>query len=77
MQFATFSDEVNPAIASEPTASLDQIRACLGIDRETFRDLVGDRYWRNAVIYWSDLVLSLAIGYGAFALLPVRKTFFS
>jgi fatty acid desaturase len=75
MPFATVSDEVDPVTVSDPTVSFDQIRACLGIDRETLRDLVGDLYRHSAVVYWSDLVLSLAIGYGAFALLPMRNPF--
>lgn len=75
MPFATLSDQVEPSTTSEPTASFDQIRACLGIDRDTLRDLVGDLYRHRAVVYWSDLVLSLAIGYGAFALFPLRNPF--
>jgi fatty acid desaturase len=67
------NDEDGPAKASGPTASFDQIRACLGIDRNTLRELVGDLYQHRAVVYWSDLVLSLAIGYGAFALFPLRN----
>ena len=49
----------------------DQIRACLGIDRETLRALVRDLYQPNTAIYWSDLILSLTVGYGAFALFPL------
>jgi fatty acid desaturase len=67
------NDQVKPATPSASIAPFDQIRACLGVDRKMLRDLVGDLYRPSAVIYWSDLILSLTIGYGAFALFPLRN----
>ena len=69
MPLALLNDEVEPA--DGPAMPSDQIRACLGIDRQTLRGLVGDLYRPSAVIYWSDLTLSLTIAYGAFALFPL------
>ncbi len=71
MPFATLSDECAPAAVGAPIAAVDQIRACLGIDRDALRDLLGDLYRHKAMVYWSDLVLSFTVGYGAFALFPV------
>jgi fatty acid desaturase len=71
MPLALPNDEVEPASGS--ATPLDPIRACLGIERATLRDLVGDLYRPSAAIYWSDLILSLTIGYGAFGLFPLRN----
>jgi fatty acid desaturase len=57
-----------------PVSPIDQIRACLGIDRDMLRELLGDLHRHKAAVYWADLILSLMIGYGAFALFPVGNS---
>jgi fatty acid desaturase len=51
----------------------DPIHACLGIDRAALLALTADLHGHKAWIYWVDLSASLATGYGAFALLPLRQ----
>ena len=55
----------------EVVRSVDPTRACLGIDRDALRDLMADLYRPKQAIYWLDLLASVAMGYAAFALLPV------
>ncbi len=72
MSVALDDDNKGASARSEANGSVDPTQACLGIDRNALRDLVADLYRPKQVIYWVDFLLSAAVGYAAFALLPVR-----
>ena len=73
MSVATDGDRIWSATESEAIPTLDPIQACLGIDRDALRDLVGDLNRPRELVYWADFLLSAAVGYCAFYFLPVRQ----
>lgn len=60
---------------ANPVATAHSARSAGGLDLRQAREIIGDLFRHNALIYWTDFLLTMAIAYGAVALFLSRPLF--